>query len=111
MRSCAACGPDSFNFDVGTAVSGCELDIVSGGSACSEIYLHHESYGCVLAFNILWTYFCSPGWHSDGKRPPIYIRFLQIPLLKAMEVILTCVLYKVLTFIRVPYLGLCSMFQ
>ena len=63
MRSCAACGPDSFNFDVGTAVSGCELDIVAGKSACSEIYLHHESYGCVLLFNfcdhalLMWLVF------------------------------------------------------
>ena len=45
--SCAACGPESFSADVGKAVSDCELAILSGQSACSEIYMHHESYTCV----------------------------------------------------------------
>ncbi|RPD73308.1 hypothetical protein L226DRAFT_107589 [Lentinus tigrinus ALCF2SS1-7] len=40
----ATCGPDSFNLDVGNAVSECELAIVRGKSVCSEIYLHSESY-------------------------------------------------------------------
>ncbi|KAH9894984.1 ferric reductase NAD binding domain-containing protein [Cubamyces lactineus] len=40
----AACGPESFNFDVGNAVSECELAIARGRARCSEIYLHQESY-------------------------------------------------------------------
>ncbi|KAJ8472912.1 hypothetical protein ONZ51_g8200 [Trametes cubensis] len=40
----AACGPQSFNFDVGNAVSECELAIARGSARCSEIYLHQESY-------------------------------------------------------------------
>ena len=41
------CGPASFGFDVGKAVSECELAIVRGTIACSEIYMHQESYGYV----------------------------------------------------------------
>ena len=52
--SCAACGPESFSADVGKAVSDCELAIFSGQSACSEIYMHHESYACVP------LQFCTP---------------------------------------------------
>nr|VWO95070.1 FAD-binding FR-type domain-containing protein [Ganoderma boninense] len=40
----ATCGPDSFNLDVGNAVAECELAIFGGTSACSEIYLHRETY-------------------------------------------------------------------
>nr|VWP00772.1 AAA domain-containing protein [Ganoderma boninense] len=40
----AACGPDSFNLDISNAVAECELDILRGTSACSEIYLHRETY-------------------------------------------------------------------
>ncbi|KAI1791776.1 hypothetical protein LXA43DRAFT_1094126 [Ganoderma leucocontextum] len=40
----ATCGPDSFNLDVGNAVAECELAILRGTSACSEIYLHRETY-------------------------------------------------------------------
>ncbi|KAI0329178.1 hypothetical protein GY45DRAFT_1253334 [Cubamyces sp. BRFM 1775] len=40
----AACGPESFDFDVGNAVSECELAIARGRARCSEIYLHQESY-------------------------------------------------------------------
>ncbi|KAI0794429.1 ferric reductase NAD binding domain-containing protein [Fomes fomentarius] len=40
----AGCGPEAFNYDVGSAVAECELAIVRGKSACSEIYLHQESY-------------------------------------------------------------------
>ncbi|KAI0730760.1 ferric reductase NAD binding domain-containing protein [Earliella scabrosa] len=40
----AACGPESFNCDVGSAVAACELAILRGKSACSEIYLHQEAY-------------------------------------------------------------------
>ncbi|KAF7789874.1 hypothetical protein EIP86_000822 [Pleurotus ostreatoroseus] len=41
----AVCGPASFGFDTGKAVSQCELAIVQGNIACSEIYMHQESYG------------------------------------------------------------------
>ena len=47
VPACPACGPESFNFDVGKAVSDCELDILRGRSQCSEIYLHQESYAYV----------------------------------------------------------------
>ncbi|KAJ8472913.1 hypothetical protein ONZ51_g8201 [Trametes cubensis] len=40
----AACGPESFDFDVGDAVSECELAIARGTARCSEVYLHQESY-------------------------------------------------------------------
>ncbi|KAI0356232.1 hypothetical protein OH77DRAFT_1401654 [Trametes cingulata] len=40
----ATCGPDSFNLDVGNAVSECELAILRGKARCSEVYFHHESY-------------------------------------------------------------------
>ncbi|PIL27829.1 transporter [Ganoderma sinense ZZ0214-1] len=40
----ATCGPDSFNMDIGNAVAECELGILRGTSACSEIYLHRETY-------------------------------------------------------------------
>ena len=52
MICCAACGPESFNYDVGSAVAASELAIVRGGSACSEIYLHQESYRFVSAIGI-----------------------------------------------------------
>ncbi|KAI0730785.1 ferric reductase NAD binding domain-containing protein [Earliella scabrosa] len=45
-----ACGPESFNCDVGSAVSECEMAILRGKSACSEIYLHQEAYRSVLIY-------------------------------------------------------------
>ncbi|KAM5541792.1 hypothetical protein V8D89_004521 [Ganoderma adspersum] len=42
--SIATCGPDSFNLDISNAVAECELDILRGTSACSEVYLHRETY-------------------------------------------------------------------
>ena len=46
----AACGPDSFNLDVGNAISECELAILSHASACSEVYLHRDTYTYVHEF-------------------------------------------------------------
>ncbi|PIL24730.1 hypothetical protein GSI_12616 [Ganoderma sinense ZZ0214-1] len=40
----ATCGPNSFNINIGIAVAECELAILGGTSACSEIYLHRETY-------------------------------------------------------------------
>ena len=49
----AACGPDSFNLDVGNAVAECELAILRGVSACSEIYLHRETYRYALRSSVV----------------------------------------------------------
>ncbi len=53
---CTACGPESFNYDVGNAVSSSELAILRGRSAAEEIYLHQESYRSVSEFRLQWLH-------------------------------------------------------
>ncbi|KAA1468607.1 hypothetical protein DENSPDRAFT_833976 [Dentipellis sp. KUC8613] len=40
----AACGPQSFIYDIRNAVAQCELDIADGYGRCQEVYLHTEAY-------------------------------------------------------------------
>ena len=57
----AACGPDSFNLDVGNAVSERELAIARGTSPCSEVYLHRETYTYVQQLSsATWCYLLTP---------------------------------------------------
>ncbi|THV08232.1 hypothetical protein K435DRAFT_4330 [Dendrothele bispora CBS 962.96] len=52
----AACGPESFLYDLRTAVADCQLAIADGYGTCNDLYLHTETYKYVV------YPFLSPSW-------------------------------------------------
>lgn len=45
-----ACGPDGFLYDVRNAVAESQLVIADGFGTCKDMFLHTETYRCVLFF-------------------------------------------------------------
>ncbi|THV08009.1 hypothetical protein K435DRAFT_642878 [Dendrothele bispora CBS 962.96] len=49
----AACGPDSFLYDVRNAVADCQLAIADGYGQCKDLFLHTENYRLVVHCQII----------------------------------------------------------